>query len=163
VNSFRWSGLASHVTLADLSSLATDYSRNYATGRIKTFGLLSRVRSGSTAANSATTNVMIRPRRSEDVDERLLDRLDPSTQLARLSRFLMRTRRLASLRGRWMYFYTDVRGGHGLVGVNIESGRAERVVRLNDPDERFISDETEDLLYFSKGDRMIAYRLDERY
>jgi outer membrane protein assembly factor BamB len=163
VNSFRWSGLASHVTLADLSSLATDYSRNYARERIKTFGLLSRVRSASSSMDSATTNVMIRPRRSEDVDQRLLDRLDPSTQLARLSRFLMRTRRIAALRGRWMYFYTDVRGGHGLVGVNIESGRAERVVRLNDPDERFISDETEDLLYFSKGDRMIAYRLDERY
>jgi outer membrane protein assembly factor BamB len=162
VNSFRWSGLASHVTVADLSSLATDYSRNYTTERIKTFGLLSRVRSGS-AANSATTSALTRPRRTEDVDERLLDRLDPSTQLARLSRFLMRTRRLAALRGRWMYFYTDVRGGHGLVGVNIESGRAERVMRLNDPDDRFISDETEGLLYFSKGDRLVAYRLDERY
>jgi outer membrane protein assembly factor BamB len=162
-NSFRWSGLASHVTLADLSSLATDYSRNYARERIKTFGLLSRVRSASSSTDSAATNVIIRPRRTEDVDQRLLDRLDPSTQLARLSRFLMRTRRIAALRGRWMYFYTDVRGGHGLVGVNIESGRAERVVRLNDPDERFISDETEDLLYFSKGDRMIAYRLDERF
>ena len=163
VNSFRWSGLASHVTLADLSSLATDYSRNYARERIKTFGLLSRVRSASSSTDSAAANVVIRPRRSEDVDQRLLDRLDPSTQLARLSRFLMRTRRIAALRGRWMYFYSDVRGGHGLVGVNIESGRAERVVRLNDPDERFISDETEDLLYFSKGDRMIAYRLDERF
>lgn len=163
VNSLRWSGLASHVTFADLSSLATDYSRNYARERIKTFGLLSRVRSASSSTDSAATNVIIRPRRTEDVDQRLLDRLDPSTQLARLSRFLMRTRRIAALRGRWMYFYTDVRGGHGLVGVNVESGRAERVVRLNDPDERFISDETEDLLYFSKGDRMIAYRLDERY
>ncbi|HST52954.1 MAG TPA: PQQ-binding-like beta-propeller repeat protein [Pyrinomonadaceae bacterium] len=162
VNSFRWSGLAAHVTVADLSSLVTDYSRNYATERIKTFGLLSRARSGAAATNPAT-NVLTRPRRTEDVDERLLDRLDPSSQLDRLSRFLMRTRRLASLRGHWMYFYTDVRGGHGLVGVNIEQGRAEREMRLNDPDERFISDETDGLLYFSKGDRLVAYRLDERY
>ena len=105
---------------------------------------------------------MTRSRRSEDVEQRLLDRLDPATQFARLSRFLMRTRRLAALRGRWMYFYTDVRGGHGLVGVNIERGRAERELRLNDPDERFISDETNDLLYVSKGERLVAYRLNER-
>jgi outer membrane protein assembly factor BamB len=159
VSSFRWSGLAAHATLADLTSLATDYSRTYARQRLSTFGALSRARTDS----PTTTNIVTRPLRSDDVEERLLDRLDPSTQLARLSRFLMRTRRLAALRGRWMYFYTDVRGGHGLVGVNIESGRAERQVRLGDPDERFISDEADGLLYFSKGDRLVAYRLDERY
>jgi hypothetical protein len=97
-----------------------------------------------------------------DVSERLLDRLDPASQLARLSRFLGRTRRLAALRGRWMYFYTEVRGGRGLVGVNVDTGRAARSVRLNDPDERFISDEVNGLLYVSKGARMVAHRLDER-
>ncbi|PYT03839.1 MAG: hypothetical protein DMF65_03390 [Acidobacteria bacterium] len=157
LGSLRSSGLAAHATLADLTSLASDYSRTYARERLSTFGILSRARSGS-----PTTNVVTRPSRSEDVEQRLLDRLDPATQFARLSRFLMRTRRLAALRGRWMYFYTDVRGGHGLVGVNIERGRAERELRLNDPDERFISDEAEDLLYVSKGERLVAYRLNER-
>jgi outer membrane protein assembly factor BamB len=163
VGSFRFSGLAAHATLADLSSLASDYSRAYVRERVSTYGILSRVRSGSTAANPSTANIVTRPRRSDEVEQRLLDRLDPSSQLARLSRFLMRTRRVASLRGRWMYFYTDARGGRGLVGVNVESGRAERFVRLSDPDERFISDEANGLLYVSKGDRMVAYPLDERY
>lgn len=162
LNSLRSSGLAAHATFADLTSLATDFSRDYARGygrsRLSTFGVLSRAQRNSTPAVVAS-----RPRRSDDVDARLLDRLDPSSQLARLSRFLMRTRRLAALRGRWIYFYTDMRGGHGLVGVNVETGRAERALRLNDPDERFISDEEEGLLYVSKGDRLIAYRLDEGY
>jgi outer membrane protein assembly factor BamB len=161
----RSSGLAAHVTLADLTSLASDYSRgyarNYAAERLSTFGVLSRVRRGAAASVAAT-----RPRVSagspSDVSERLLDRLDPSSQLARLSRFLMRTQRLAALRGRWMYFYTGLRGGgRGLVGVNIDSGRASREVRLGDPDERFISDEAAGLLYVSKGDRLVAHRLSE--
>jgi hypothetical protein len=72
----------------------------------------------------------------------------------------MRTQRLAALRGRWMYFYTSLRGGgRGLVGVNIDSGRAAREVRLGDPDERFISDEGAGLLYVSKGERLTAFRL----
>jgi outer membrane protein assembly factor BamB len=159
----RWSGLAAHVTLADLTSLASDYSRDYArsyaSNRLSTFGVLSRVR----RASEASANVATRPRVSGgDVSERMLDRLDPASQLARLSRFLMRTRRLAALRGRWMYFYTSLNGGgRGLVGVNIDSGRAAREVRLADPDERFISDEAAGLLYVSKGERLVAHRLDE--
>ncbi|HEX8721093.1 MAG TPA: PQQ-binding-like beta-propeller repeat protein, partial [Pyrinomonadaceae bacterium] len=165
----RFSGLAAHVTLADLSGLASDYSRSYARSyaaeRLSTFGVLSRVRRG--AATVASGSVVTRPRvaagagvSAGDVSERLLDRLDPSSQLARLSRFLLRTQRLAALRGRWMYFYTSLRGGgRGLVGVNIDSGRAAREVRLGDPDERFISDEGAGLLYVSKGDRLVAHRL----
>src|SRR5207248_9112468 len=112
--SLRTTGLDANATIAYLTNLASDYTRTYARERISTFGVLSRART-----NSPTPNVVTRSRRSEDVEQRLLDRLDPATQFARLSRFLMRTRRLAALRGRWMYFYTDVRGGHGLVGVNI--------------------------------------------
>ncbi|MDT5270444.1 MAG: hypothetical protein QOH49_2630 [Acidobacteriota bacterium] len=162
----RSSGLAAHVTLADLTSLASDYTRNYARAyaaeRLSTFGVLSRVRRG------VSTNVATRPRVStpsgSDVSERLLDRLDPASQLARLSRFLIRTRRLAALRGRWMYFYSSLQGGgRGLVGVDVETGRASREVRLSDPDERFISDEAADLLYVSKGDRLVAHRLSESY
>jgi hypothetical protein len=114
------------------------------------------------------TNAVTRPRVSTpsagDVSERLLDRLDPASQLSRLSSFLMRTRRLAALRGRWMYYYTSLRGGgRGLVGVDVETGRASREVRLTDPDERFISDEAAGLLYVSKGERLVAHRLSERY
>ncbi|HEX8116667.1 MAG TPA: PQQ-binding-like beta-propeller repeat protein, partial [Pyrinomonadaceae bacterium] len=163
----RSSGLAAHVTLADLTSLASDYTRSYArqyaAERLSTYGALSRLRRGG-----PTTNVNVRPRVSApsggDVSDRLLDRLDPASQLSRLSRFLMRTRRLATLRGRWMYFYTSLRGGgRGLVGVDVETGRASREVRLSDPDERFVSDEAAGLLYVSKNDRLVAYRLSESY
>ena len=99
---------------------------------------------------------------STDVEERLLDRLDPSTQLERLSRFLLRTRRLAALRGQWMYFYTDLRGGHGLAGVNLNTGASDRAIRLGDPDERFISDETAGLLYTAKDNRLLAFPLNGR-
>lgn len=162
----RSSGLAAHVTLADLTSLATDYTRSYArqyaAERLSTYGVLARARRGVSA------NVNIRPRvatpSGSDVSERLLDRLDPASQLSRLSRFLMRTRRLAALRGRWMYFYTSLRGGgRGLIGVDVETGRASRALRLSDPDERFISDEAAGLLYVSKNDRLVAHRLSEQY
>ena len=67
-----------------------------------------------------------------------------------LSRFLWRRRRLATLRGNWMYFYTELPKGNGLRGVNVNTGVAERAVRLSDPDERFISDEAANLLYSSR-------------
>src|SRR6266536_5152795 len=69
-------------------------------------------------------------RRTADVDERLLDRLDPAHQLERLSRYLWHRDRLAALRGQWMYFYTDLKGmdGNGLAGVNIHTGETERQI-----------------------------------
>jgi outer membrane protein assembly factor BamB len=166
VGSLRWSGLSAHATAADLTSLATnyatDYARDYARSRLSAFGALSRVRQNVGA--DARLNVTTRPRLSapsaDDVEERLLDRLDPSSQLARLSRMLWHRRQLAALRGQWMYFYTDTRGGRGLVGVNVNTGQPSRAVRLSDPDERFISDEAVGLLYVSKGERMQAYALD---
>lgn len=164
VSSFRWSGLNSHATFADLTSLASgyargyasDYARDYARSRFSTFGALARAR------QDAGVNVTSRVRPSIDVEQRLLDRLDPSSQLARLSRMLWHRRQLAALRGQWMYFYTDTRSGRGLVGVNINTGEPARAVRLSDPDERFISDEATGLLYVSKGERMQAYSLDSR-
>jgi outer membrane protein assembly factor BamB len=163
----RWSGLAAHVTTANLTSLASDYTRNYArqyaADRLSTYGVLARVRRVSVPSAPSAVSVT-RPRvTAGDAGERLLDRLDPSSQLARLSRFLMRTRRVATLRGRWMYFYSSLSGGgRGLVGVNADAGRASREVRLSDPDERFISDEAAGLLYVSRGDRLVAHRLSER-
>ncbi|HEY9285628.1 MAG TPA: hypothetical protein VIP46_19415, partial [Pyrinomonadaceae bacterium] len=103
------------------------------------------------------------PRPDIDVEERLLDRLDPARQLEKLSRYLWRRQRLAALRGEWMYFYTDLqRGGRGLAGVNINTGQTERAVRLGDPDARFVSDEVFQLLYTAKGGRLYAYSLNAR-
>jgi hypothetical protein len=100
------------------------------------------------------------PRPSIDVDERLLDRIDPANQLDKLARFFWHRERLAALRGRWMYFYTDLKGlGNGLAGVNIHTGQTDIRLRLSDLDERFISDETVGLLYVSKGNRLLAYRM----
>jgi outer membrane protein assembly factor BamB len=159
LGSLRWSGLAAHATMPSLTSLAENYARDYARQRFSAFGILSRARATTTAAR----NVAI-PRPSIDVQDRLLDKLDPATQLERLSRFLLRRRQLAALRGQWMYFYTELKpldDGRGLVGVNINSGRAERAVRISDPDERFISDELARLLYTSKGNQLVAYPLDQ--
>ena len=156
VGSLRWSGLAAHATLPDLSSLASNYARESARERFSTFGILSRSRQ-SFALQSPTM-----PRASVDVDERLLDRLDPARQLERLSRFLWRRQRLAALRGQWMYFYTDLRrGGDGLAGVNVNTGETERALALSAPDARFISDEAAGLLFVSKDNRLLAYPLNE--
>jgi hypothetical protein len=103
-------------------------------------------------------------RRTVDVDERLLDRIDPAHQLDRLARFLWHRDRLAALRGNWMYFYTDLKGvdGNGLAGVNIHTGRTDRAIRLRDLDERFISDEALGLMFVANGNRLIASPLNVR-
>jgi hypothetical protein len=90
-----------------------------------------------------------------------LDRIDPAHQLERLSGFLWHRDRLAALRGRWMYFYTDLKGqdGNGLAGVNIQTGQTEREIRLRDLDERFITDEALGLMFVSTGNRMLAYQV----
>lgn len=156
VSSLRWSGLATHLTAANLTSLAGNYARDYARERFSAFGILSRAREASSARNVSV------PRPSVNVEERLMDRLDPARQLERLSRFLWRRRQLAALRGQWMYFYTDLKDrgeGNGLVGVNIHTGEAGRALSLSDPDERFISDEVTNLLYAAKGNQLFAYPL----
>lgn len=157
--SLRWSGLATHATLNNLTSLAENYSREYVRESFSSFGVLSRARD---LQPSQTLRLPVRAPSTAEVEDRLLDRLDPAHQLEKLSRFLWRRRRLAALRGQWMYFYTDIKGrdgGHGLLGVNLNTGAAERAVRLGDPDERFISDETANLLYVSRDERLLAYDL----
>src|SRR5688572_22234511 len=91
----------------------------------------------------------------------ILDRVDPSRQLDRLSRFLWHRERLAALRGQWMYFYTDLktRDGNGLAGVNINNGRTERELRLPDLDERFFADETLGLMFTASGERLFGHKL----
>jgi len=159
--SLRWSGLAARASTSNLTTLATNSARDYVTQRFSPFGISSRLRGTATAV---TTRPRISrpdvPRPSIDVDERLLDRIDPANQLDKLARFFWHRDRLAALRGRWMYFYTDLKGlGNGLAGVNIHTGQTDIRLRLSDPDERFISDETVGLLYVSKGNRLLAYRM----
>jgi hypothetical protein len=95
------------------------------------------------------------------IEDRIVDRIDPSRQLDRLSRFLWHRERLATLRGQWMYFYTDLdsRDGNGLAGVNVNNGRTERGVRLSDLDERFVTDEVLGLMFVASGNRLLAHAL----
>lgn len=120
-------------------------------------GLASR----SSFSNLQTLATASGRRRSPTVSERILDRVDPSRQLDRLSRFLWHRERLATLRGNWMYFYTDLKNsdGDGLVGVNVNNGRSEREVRLSDLDERFVTDEVFGLLFVASDNRLIGHRL----
>ncbi len=158
--SFSWSGLAARSSLSDLQTLATastrNYARNNAAARFRQYGIASRLRGGSANANLSTGDLT--RRRTNDVQERLLDRLDPAHQLERLSRFFWHRDRLATLRGHWMYFYTDLsRGRHGLAAVNINTGQTEREVRLNDLDERFVTDEALGLMFVASANRLLAY------
>jgi hypothetical protein len=177
-SSLSWSGLVARSSVLNLQALATSSARSYATRRaasqFRAFGALARVRNvASTRSGLATPSLssagdLVRDRAvdvarsgTSDVDERLLDRLDPAHQLDRLSRFLWHRDRLAALRGQWMYFYTDLNGrdGNGLAGVNINNGRTDREIRLRDLDERFISDEPLGLMFVSSGNRMLAHSL----
>ena len=158
--SLSWSGLATRSSFSNLQTLVTNSARTYNTpSQFKLFGIASRLRRGSGGTNlsigSLTRN------RTVDVEERLLDRLDPANQLDRLSRFLWHKERLATLRGHWMYFYTDLRtrDGNGLAGVNINTGQTEREIRLKELDERFVTDEVIGLLYSANGSRLIAQPL----
>ena len=161
LSSLNWSGLAGRSSFSNLQSLATNSARSYASNKFKAFGVAARVRSRlPTSAPDIRAGIRDRivERRPRNVEDRLLDRLDPAHQLERLSRFLWHRERLAALRGNWMYFYTDLEtGGHGLAGVNINTGDAERSVRLSDLDERFVTDEVAEKLYAANGNRLIGY------
>ena len=131
--SLSWSGLASRSSFSNLQALATASNRRQRSSGFKRFGIARRVQ----------------------------DRIDPSRQLDRLSRFLWHRERLATLQGQWMYFYTDLatRDGNGLAGVNVNNGRTEREVRLSDLDERFVTDEALDLMFTASGNRLTAHAL----
>jgi outer membrane protein assembly factor BamB len=135
---FRFSGpgmfaFRAASSFSNLQSLATLATRNRRSpSRFNRFGIASRIR----------------------------DRVDPSRQLDRLSRFLWHRDRLATVRGQWMYFYTSLeRGGNGLAGVNVNNGRTEREVRLPDLDERFITDEVLGSMFTASGERLFSHGL----
>ena len=154
VTSLSWSGLAARSSFTNLQALATASARNYGASRFKQFGIASRVRGGGPVIRSSGS-------RTNGIEERLFDRIDPSRQLDRLSRFLWHRERLATLRGHWMYFYTDLknRDGNGLAGVNVNTGRTEREVRLSDLDERFVTDEALGAMFVGSGNRLVSIKL----
>jgi outer membrane protein assembly factor BamB len=133
VSGLSWSGLASRSSFANLQALATASNRRQQSSGFKRFGIASRVR----------------------------DRVDPSRQHERLSRFLWHRDRLATMRGEWMYFYTDLdtRDGNGLAGVNVNNGQTERQIRLKDLDERFVVDEALGAMFTASGNRILSHAL----
>lgn len=171
-NSLR-AGLSFRGSLPGLQSLAASSAREYVAARFTPFGVAARL---NNAANGVASGVrrareietlrraqISVPRPSIDVEERLLDRLDPARQLDKLASLLTRRRRLAVLQGEWMYFYTDLRGeGRGLAGVNVNNGNTDRSIRLNEPDDRFNVDESSGLLHTAKNNRLSAYDVNGR-
>jgi hypothetical protein len=173
VNSFRWSGVRSRFGSFDLTTLASNAARNYATQRIYSFGSFARapgaisrlsgfqVITPSSIRSELTRGAISRlTPSSADVQESVLDRLDPARYADRLSNYLLRRKRVAELRGSHMYFYTDLPkpfDRKGLVGVNVHTGRDARYILASDPDAQFTTDETVNLLYSADGSRLRAF------
>jgi outer membrane protein assembly factor BamB len=170
-SALRWSGLRSRFGSLDLTTLAANSARSYVTSRIYSYGSLARspnainraaglqvITPGSVVGNVAGRSA---PSRA-DVRESFGDRLDPARYADRLANYLLRRKRLAELRGNFMYFYTELPkpfDGKGLIGVNIHDGRDGRFVSTSDPDPRFVTDETLGLLFTADGDRLRALDL----
>ena len=99
------------------------------------------------------------------MQESLLDRLDPARQAEKLSSYFLRQKRLADLRGNYMYFYTDLPSPFnkkGLVGVNVHTGRDARFISVSEPDARFTTDESAGLLYSANGSQLQAFDVLEK-
>ncbi len=176
VNSFRWSGLGTRFDSIDLTSLASNSARNYVSDRIYAYGSIARTPSlwrridglQITLPNSSDARGRIvkgvTPSRA-DVEESVLDRLDPARQAEKISDYLLRRKRMAQLRGNMMYFYTNLPNPFdrkGLVGVNVETGRDARFILASDPDARFTTDESLNLLYSADGNKLQAFDVLER-
>lgn len=173
VNSFRWSGLKNRFSSVNLSTLASDSAKNYVSRQISVYGiaaqnpnLLNRV-SGLQIPNAGNIRGKIvggavnraTPSRA-DVQESVLDKLDPATQIDKLSNYFFRRERLAALRENFMYFYTDLPkpfDKKGLVGVNVNTGEDARFVLTGEPDPRFVTDETAALVYSANDNRLQAF------
>ncbi|MGC2234617.1 MAG: PQQ-binding-like beta-propeller repeat protein [Pyrinomonadaceae bacterium] len=180
VLSLRWSGLKSRFSSFDLTTLATNSAKNYISNQISVFGVAARTPNLLSRLNGLQINIptsaSIRskiisgainkatPSRAE-VQESLLDRLDPVRQVEKLSDYFLRRKRLADLRGNYMYFYTDLPkpfDKKGLVGVNVHTGKDARFILISDPDTRFTTDETVGLLYSADGSRLQAFDVLDR-
>jgi outer membrane protein assembly factor BamB len=174
INSFRWSGLKTRFGSFDLTTLASNSARNYVTRRIYAYGSIARapnllnringlqitIPNASDLRGRVIGSVIDRATPSRaDVRESVLDRLEPVRQVEKLSNYLLRRKRLAELRGNYMYFYTDLPkpfNRKGLAGVNIHNGNDGRYILVSDPDAQFVTDETVNLLYSADGSRLQA-------
>jgi hypothetical protein len=148
--------------MSNLTDYAAGAAREYVTSQITGYGVISRAdlaRRTIRAAQARTITAQISI--DVDVEETLMDRLDPSRQIDKLSRFLWRRQQLATLRGRFMYFYTELKpeGRRGLAGVNLNTGQTERTVELDDLDYRFSNDEVAELIYAAKDNRLTAHKV----
>ena len=180
VLSLRWSGLRSRFASFDLTTLASSSAKNYITNRISVFGIAARTPNLLNRLNGLQINLptasgirgkiiggainRVTPSRAE-VQESLLDRLDPVRQVEKLSDYFLRRQRLADLRGNYMYFYTDLPkpfDKKGLVGVNVHTGRDARFILAGEPDARFTTDEIAGLLYSADGSRLQAFDVLDR-
>jgi outer membrane protein assembly factor BamB len=178
VLSLRWSGLKTRFSSIDLTTLASNSAKNYVTNRISVFGIASRsqdflnringlqITTPSNIRRSITGSIVNRvtPSRA-DVQESLFDRIDPARQAEKLSDYFLRRKRLAEIRGNYMYFYTDLPkpfDKKGLVGVNVHTGQDARYVLISEPDARFTTDETVGLLYSADGNKLQAFDVLER-
>ncbi len=181
VLSLRWSGLKSRFSSFDLTTLASNSAKNYVTGRISVFGIasrnadfLNRIRGLQTIDIPNASNIRgkiiggainrVAPSRA-DVQESLLERIDPVRQVEKLSEYFLRRKRLAEIRGNYMYFYTDLPkpfDKKGLVGVSVHTGQDSRFILISEPDARFTTDETVGLLYSADGNRLQAFDVLER-
>jgi len=110
-NSFRWSGLRSRFGSFDLTTLASNATRNYVTRRIYSYGSLTRLPNVASRIGDfqvitpagirgrITSGIIDRATPSgSEVRESILDRLDPVRQVEKLSSYLLRRKRLAELR-----------------------------------------------------------------
>lgn len=166
INSFRWSGLRSRFGSLDLTTLASNAAKNYVSRRIYAYGSIARTPGVLNRFNGLQIQRpqvdlpgRVTPSKA-DVQDSLLDRLDPTRQAEKLSGYLLRRERLAELRGNFMYYYTDLQkpfDRKGLVGVNVTTGKDARFFLVSQPDSDFIIDETAGLLYSSDGSHLQAF------
>lgn len=174
----RWSGLKTRFSSVDLTTLASNSAKNYVVNQISVFGVAARtpnllnrlnglqIVSPSSIRGNVIGNIAgrVAPSRA-DVQESLLDRIDPVRQVEKLSDYFLRRKRLADLRGNYMYFYTDLPkpfDRKGLIGVNVHTGRDARSILISEPDARFTIDETVSLLYSADGSTLKAFDVLER-
>ena len=158
----RWSGMISRVVVPNLTEYAAGAAHEYVTSSFKGYGIVSSLDMAHGVSRLPRVRPGISPTSVDiDAEDILIDRLDPAHQLERLSRFLLRRKQLAILRGQYMYFYTDFKdgGSRGLAGVNLNTGQTVRRIRINEIDHRLTTDEVVNQLYLAHDDRLYAYPL----
>ena len=179
--------MRSRFSSINLSTLASNSAKNYVSNQINIYGIAARNPGILNRVSGLQINIPSLPTASgisnnirgrvvrgaldraassaDDVQESLIDRLDPANQLDKLSNYFFRRKRLAEIRGNFMYFYTDLSkpfSRKGLVGVNVQNGEDARFVLIGDPDPRFTTDETVGLLYSADGSKLQAFDFIER-